>query len=205
MRAAPLLALLQEPSRRSSQRGAMMNRILAFTALLACTLTAVSAAPSVPGRAQLKGDMVRMNQQFHITGFNYRIHAIRWVAPSDAFAQAIVSYVATVNAPNGYLVFEVPVKNTQSGEAGVPGLDITAFYKDGTEATSNETPFSKTGTPLTPKNLFPGQGMTVYYAIVNLPKPTKANPLVKLLLRYTANNDPGYPPVYRLLHPVFTP
>ncbi len=93
----------------------------------------------------------------------------------------------------------------QSGEAGVPGLDITAFYKDGTQATSNETPFSKTGNPLTPNNLFPGQGMTVYYAIVNVPKPTKANPLVKLVLRYTANNDPGYPPVYRMLHPVVTP
>ncbi|MGC8484928.1 MAG: hypothetical protein ACP5O6_04765 [Candidatus Baltobacteraceae bacterium] len=182
-----------------------MKHLLAMTALLACAFSAAAAAPTVPGRAQLKGAMVGMNQQFHITGFNYRIHAIRWVAASDPFAQAIVSYVATATAPNGYLVFEVPVKNTQSGEAGVPGLDITAFYKDGTEATSNETPFSKTGSPLTPNNLFPGQGMTVYYAIVNVPRPTKANPLVKLLLRYTANNDPGYPPVYRMLHPVVTP
>ncbi len=182
-----------------------MKRMLAIAALLALSFSTAIAAPTVPGRAQLKGDMLRMNQQFHITGFNYRIHAIRWVAASDPFARAIVSYVATASAPNGYLVFEVPVKNTQSGEAGVPGLDITAFYKDGTSATSNEIPFSKTGAPLNSSNLFPGQGMTVYYAIVNVPKPTKSDPLVKLLLRYTANNDPGYPPVYRLLHPVVTP
>ncbi len=182
-----------------------MKRTLVIAALLAFSASAALAAPAVPGRAQLKGDMVRMNQQFHITGFNYRIHAIRWVAPSDPFAQAIVSYVASVSAPNGYLVFEVPLKNTQSGEAGVPGLDITAFYKDGTSATSNETPFSKAGAPLTSQNIFPGQGITVYYAIVGLPKPTKGNPVVKLLLKYTANNDPGYPPVYRMLHPVVTP
>lgn len=182
-----------------------MIRTLAIAALLAFSFSTAIAAPTVPGRAQLKGDMVRMNQQFHITGFNYRIHAIRWVAASDPFAQAITSYVATASPPNGYLVFEVPLKNTQSGEAGVPGLDITAFYKDGTNATSNEIPFSKAGAPLKSNNLFPGQGMTVYYAIVNLPQPTKANPVVKLLLSYTANNDPGYPPVYRMLHPVVTP
>ncbi|MHB8147838.1 MAG: hypothetical protein ACYDGM_11355 [Vulcanimicrobiaceae bacterium] len=143
-----------------------------------------------------------MNQPFHLTGFNYRIQAIHWIPASDAFASAIADYASAATAPNGYLVFEVPVKNTQSGEASAPGLDVTAFYEDGTSSTSRETPFSKAGAPLTTANIFPGQGMTLYYAIANVPQPTKANPVVKLLLQYTANNDPGYPPVYRLLHPV---
>ncbi len=178
---------------------------IALTAMATLLFLPASAAPHVPTRKALHGDMVSMGQQFHLTGFNYRIHAIHWVAASSAFASAIAPYASTATAPNGYLVFVVPVKNTQSGAASAPGLDVTAFYKDGNSATSRETPFSKTGTPLTSQNIFPGQGMTMYYEIANVPNPTKGNPVVKLLLTYAANNDPGYPPVYRMLHPVVAP
>ena len=163
------------------------------------------AAPKVPGRGQMKGDVIGMNQQFHITGYNYRIKAIRWVPATDPFAQGASSYAGTATAPNGYLVFEVPAKNTQSEEDWAPNLVVTALYKDGTTADGDQTPFSSAGDPLTSRKVFPGQGITVYYTIANVPQPTKANPLFKLILKYTANNDPGYPPVYRLLHPIVSP
>ncbi len=182
-----------------------MTRVFTFLAVLVLSSSVAFAAPGVPGRGQMKGDIVKMNQQFHITGYNYRIKAIRWVPATDPFAQGASSYAGTASAPNGYLVFEVPAKNTQSEEDWAPNLTVTALYKDGTMADGDQTPFSKTGNPLTSRKVFPGQGITVYYTIANVPRPTKDNPLVKLILKYTANNDPGYPPVYRLLHPIVSP
>lgn len=182
-----------------------MTRVFTFLAAFILSSSVALAAPGVPGRGQMKGDIVKMNQQFHITGYNYRIKAIRWVPATDPFAQGASSYAGTATAPNGYLVFEVPAKNTQSEEDWAPNLTVTALYKDGTMVDGDQTPFSKTGNPLTSRKVFPGQGITVYYTIANVPQPTKGNPLVKLILKYTANNDPGYPPVYRLLHPVVSP
>ena len=146
-------------------------------------------------------DEIYMNQPFHLTGFDYRIHAMRWIASDSAFAAAVAPYAKAATPPNGDLVFTVPVRNVQNGEAGAPGLDVTAIYKDGTSATSDETPFAKDGSPLSAVNVQPGQVKTMYYAVTNVPKPSRSNPVVKLILRYAANNDPGFPDTYYLFDP----
>ena len=179
---------------------------IAYFAGLSIAALAAAGAPSVgwSGGSIQHGaprDEVRMDQPFHLTGFDYRIHAMRWIASDSAFAGAVAPYAKAATAPNGDLVFTVPVRNVQSGEAGAPGLDVTAIYKDGTSATSDETPFAKDGSPLTAANVQPGQGKTMYYAITNVPKPSHSNPVVKLILRYAANNDPGFPDTYYLFDP----
>jgi hypothetical protein len=61
------------------------------------------------------------------------------------------------------------------------------------------------GAPINTERVYPGEGVTAYYAIANVPQPTKDNSLTKLLLKTDGSNDPGYPPVYRLLKPVVNP
>lgn len=182
-----------------------MTRFLTLAALLAFSSSVVLAAPAVPTRSQLKGDNVKMNGQFHLTGWNYRVKAIRWIPATNAFAQAVASYAGDATAPNGYLVLEVPVKNTQSEQDAVPQLTATAFYYDGTTKDSGPMPYSKAGKPINTQQVYPGGGTTAYYVISDVPQPTKANPLTKMIFKLNANNDPGYPPVYRLLKPVVTP
>jgi hypothetical protein len=183
----------------------MIRIALAFLAISLSSAVAL-AAPSVPGRAALKGDVVAMNQQFHLAGYNFRIEAIRWVPANDAFVQKVASYVGDSNPPNGALVFEVPVKNTQSEVDTAPDLTITVQYKDGTQADSSIAPFGKSGgAPVTSRKIYPGQGTTLYYVVKDVPQPTAGNPLVKLIIKNNENNDPGYPAVYRLLHPVVGP
>lgn len=177
---------------------------VALTALTALSFSTSSAARNIPAHGNRHGDKVCMGEPFHFTGYDYRIMTIRWVSADDRFATTIAPYAKPSTAPNGYLVFKVPVKNMQNGEATAPGLDITAYYRDGTFATSNETPFSSSGAPQTATNFLPDQGMTMYYAIANVPQPTKSNPVVKLILRYAANNDPGYPDTYYMKYPIFT-
>lgn len=177
----------------------MFRLLLTFAAFLLVSSTAM-AAPHVPTRGAMKGDIVKMNQQFHLTGYNYRIAKIHWVSADNAFAQAVSSYAATTTP--GVLVFEVPVKNTQSESDFAPELTITALYKDGTQADSDGHPYSAAGAIQNNRKIFPGQGATFYYAVGGVPAPTNGNPVVKLILKYAANNDPGYPPVYRLLQPV---
>lgn len=178
-----------------------MIRPMLFVAAFLMVSSAAYAAPHVPTRGAMKGDVVKMGQQFHLTGFNYRITKIHWIPSSDAFAKAISPYMPT-SSP-GLLVFQVPVKNTQSEADYDPLLTITVLYKDGTQADSDGHPYSAAGA-LQQKKLFPGQGATFYYAAGGVPQPTDDNPVVKLILKNTENNDPGYPPVYRLLHPVIT-
>jgi hypothetical protein len=182
-----------------------MTRFLAVLALLAFSSSAALAAPAVPGRAQMKGDVVKMNDQFHLTGWNYRIKSIRWIPATDAYAQKVASYAGDATAPNGYLVLEVPVKNTQSEQDAVPQLIATAFYNDGTTKDSGPMPYSKAGNPINNQQVYPGGGATAYYVINDVPQPTKDNPLTKMIFKLNANNDPGYPPVYRLMQPVVTP
>ena len=172
-----------------------------LVALIGLPLANSSVARDIPRHAE-HGNSACMGAPFHFTGFNYRIMEIRWVPIGDHFATAIAPYVAAVQSPNGYLVFKVPVENVQSGDANAPGVDITAFYKDGTNATTNETPFSGSGASQMTTNISPRQGMTVYYAIPNVPRPTRSNPIVRLILRYTANNDPGYPDTYYMRYPI---
>lgn len=185
-----------------------MFRTFATTAVLLTALIGLSfSAPSVARnspRHEAHRNTVCMGEPFHFTGFNYRIMEIHWVPIDDRFATAIAANVAAVQEPNGYLVFKVPVENMQSGEADAPGVDITAFYRDGTNATTNEIPFSRSGASQIATNISPGQGMTVYYAIPNAPRPTRSNPVVKLVIRYTANNDPGYPTTYYMHYPIIS-
>lgn len=182
----------------------MTRFLLTLAAGLLCCSVAI-ATPTVPGRSQLKGDVVKMNDQFHLTGWNYRIKSIRWIPATDAFAQKIASYAGDATAPNGYLVLEVPVKNTQSQQDAVPQLSATAFYNDGTTKDSGPMPYSKAGSPINSQQVYPGGGATAYYVITDVPQPTKDNALTKMIFKLNANNDPGYPPVYRLLKPVVTP
>ena len=184
-----------------------MKKIACFAGLSITALIAAGApATGWSGGSIHHGvprDEAFMNQPFHLTGFDYRIHAMRWVASDSAFAAAVTPYAKAATPPDGDLVFTVPVRNVQSGEAGAPGLDVTAVYKDGTSATSDETPFAEDGTPLTTTNVEPGQGKTMYYTITNVPRPSRTNPVVKLILRYAANNDPGFPDTYYLFYPCF--
>ncbi len=177
----------------------MIRSILTLAAVLVVSSTA-HAAPHVPPRGAIKAEIVKMNQQFHLNGFNYRIAKIYWVSTDDAFAKAVSSYAPTTTP--GVLVFEVPVKNTQSDEDYAPELTVTALYKDGTQADSDGRPYSAAGATQNNRKIFPGQGATFYYAVGGVPAPTIGNPVVKLILKNAANNDPGYPPVYRLLQPV---
>lgn len=181
-----------------------MRRFLSILALMAFSSAAASAAPVVPTRSQLNGDVVKMNQQFYLSGWNYRVTAIRWIPATNAFAQAVASYAGDATAPNGYLVLEVPVKNTQNEADSVPQLTATAFYRDGTTKDSGPMPYSKAGKPINSERVYPGGGTMAYYVIADVPQPSKDNPLTKMLFKLNANNDPGYPPVYRLLKPVVT-
>lgn len=182
-----------------------MTRIF-MVAMSLLLLSSQALAAPVPTRGAMKGAIIAMNEQFHLIGFNYRIAKIRWVPANDAFAKAVSPYTTSgytsVTAPMGLLVFQVPVKNTQKEEDYVPLLTITAMYKDGTAVDGIDNPFSASGVLQSSRKLYPGQGATVDYTVPNVPKPTKGNPLVKLILKNTEHNDPGYPPVYRLLNPV---
>lgn len=173
-------------------------------ALLGLSLSPSSVAGGAPRHVE-HGSTACMGAPFHFTGFSYRIMAIHWVPVGSRFATAIGPYVAPVQSPKGYLIFKVPVENVQSGEANAPGVDITAFYKDGVNATTNETPFSSSGASQMTINIPPGQGLTVYYAIPNVPRPTRSNPVARLTLRYAANNDPGYPDTYYMRYPIVSP
>lgn len=177
---------------------------VALIALVALSSSTSAAAKHIPLHPNRHGSTVCMGEPFHFTGYDYQVMAIHWVSASTKFATMIAPYAKPSTAPNGYLVFKVPVRNVQNGEATAPGLDVTAYYKDGTSATSNETPFSKSGTPQTATNFQPNEGMTMYYAIANVPRPTKSNPVVKIVLRYAANNDPGYPDSYYMIYPIFS-
>ena len=180
----------------------MIRFVVSFLAISLTTSIAM-AAPSVPTRGQLSGDVVVMNQQFHLSGFNYRIASIRWASPSDAFVRSVASYVGDSDAPNGALIFEVLVKNTQSEVDAAPHPTITVQYKGGTEADSSIAPFAKAGgAPVTTQKIYPGQGATLYYVVKNVPKPSSSDPLVKLIIKTDGSNDKGYPPVYRMLQPV---
>lgn len=182
-----------------------MVRLLSLTAAFLLSASAALAAPAVPGRAALKGDLVKMNQQFHLLGYNYRIVHITWVPATDAFVQKTADYASGSTAPNGALIFKVPAKNTQSSWDYAPALHITVQYKDGTQADGYDQPFLKSGTMVHAYKIQPGQGMTFYYIVDNVPQPTHDNPVVKLLLKNTSSNDKGFPPVYRMLHPVISP
>ncbi len=113
-----------------------MNRIvLAAVLSLACS-SLVLAAPSVPTRGAVKGDIVRMNQFFHIEDDNLRVASIRWISPGDSLATTIsnLPQMSSPTAPNGYLLFTVPQKNTSKNPQPAQYLKITVFYKDGTQA-----------------------------------------------------------------------
>jgi len=187
-----------------------MNRsILALAAVLASSSLAI-AAPSVPTRGAVKGDVVHMNQQFHVDSANFRITAIKWIPASDPKAATIagVLHIDEVSAPNGYLMFVAPQKNTRSHPDSAVWLKITAFYKDGTQADDADgVPVSTAYKQLLYNvNFYPGQGVTTYFFIANVPQPTPQNPLTKLIIGDTNNqNDPGYPKVYRMLDPIVTP
>ncbi len=189
----------------------MFRLVVSALVVLSCSSVAL-AAPSVPTRGQVRGDVVHMNQQFHVNGFNIRIESIRWIASTSPLAARIASLpqMEAPTAPNGFLEFKVLKKNTQSGTAPGAGLlKIMAFYRDGTQADDGvaypfSTSFHYVGSSST--NIYPGQGMTVYYFIENVPQPSKQNPLTKLVISDPSMyNDPGYPKVYRLLNPVLTP
>ncbi len=186
-----------------------MFRSSATTASLLIALAALPLSSSSAARATLRHmkerDAACMGAPFHFTGFSYRIMAIHWVPMGARFARAIAPYVATTQSPNGYLVFKVPVVNVQNGVANAPGVDITAYYKNGMYATTNETPFSSSGVSQMTANISPGQGQTMYYAIPNVPHPTRSNPVARLVLRYAANNDPGYPDAYYMRYPIVSP
>ena len=180
---------------------------VAFGTALSLVALVATGAPSLAkagGGAIAHGplsDVVCMDQPFHLTGFDYRIHAVRWIRSDNKFASAVAPYAKAATAPDGDLVFTVPVRNVQNGEAGAPGLDVTAIYRDGTSATSDETPFAKDGSPLTAGNVQPGQRKIMYYVVTNVPEPSHKDPLVKLILRYAANNDRGFPDAYYLFDP----
>ncbi|MHB8141160.1 MAG: hypothetical protein ACYDHD_07930 [Vulcanimicrobiaceae bacterium] len=186
-------------------KGDTMTRLFTFIAALVLTSSVALAVPHVPGRGPLKGDIVKMNQQFHLNGFNYRVESIRWIPATDPYAQKAAPYAGNATAPNGFLVFEVPVKNANYFVEPIPNLIVTAFYKDGTSKDSDGPAHSKAGPEVNAsEKLYPGQGVTVYYVLSDVPQPSSSNPLTKLILKNNLSN-PGYPPVYRLLHPVVHP
>ena len=184
-----------------------MTRImLAVIASLACSSLAL-AAPSVPTRGAVKGDIVHMNQQFHIEDDNLRIASIAWIASTDPLATTIsnLPQMPSLTAPNGYLLFTVPQKNTSKRPQPAQYLKITAFYKDGTQVDDGDgVPWSTSYKQLLyTTNYYPGQGVTTYFIIANVPQPTTKDPLTKLILSDPGlQNSPGYPKVYRLLNPV---
>lgn len=187
----------------------MIRAALALLGTLVC-VAPVFARPNVPGHGPVKGDVISMHQQFHVQSANFRIASIKWIPATDPKAATIagVLHVDEVSAPSGYLMFVAPQKNTRSHPDSAVWLKITAFYKDGTQVDDAEgVPVSTTYKQLLyTTNFYPGQGITTYFFIANAPQPTQANPLTKLIISDPSmQNDPGYPKVYRMVHPVLTP
>jgi len=187
-----------------------VNRIvLAAVLALACS-SFVLAAPSVPTRGAVKGDVVRMNQFFHIEDDNLRVASIRWISSGDPLATTIsnLPQMSSPTAPNGYLLFTVPQKNTSKNPQPAQYLKITVFYKDGTQADDGDgVPWSTAYKQLLYNTTYyPGEGVTTYFIIANVPQPTQQNPITKLILSDPGmQNAPGYPKLYRLLDPIVKP
>ena len=187
----------------------MARAAFAFFIIFACSLPAL-ARTTVPTRGPIKGDIIHINQQFHVESANFRITAIHWIPADDPKAATIAGalHIDEVTAPNGYLMFVAPQKNTRSHPDSSEWLKITAFYKDGTTADDAD------GVPVTSKyqqllynvNFYPGQSVMTYFFIANVPQPTAQNPLTKIMVSSVSlHNDPGYPKVYRMLDPVVSP
>ncbi len=187
----------------------MIRSAIFFLAILACSLPAL-ARTSVPTRGAVKGDIIHINELFHVQSANFRITAIHWIPATDPKAATIagVLHVDETSAPNGYLMFVAPQKNTRSHPDSAEWLKITAFYKDGTQVDDAEgVPVSTTYKQLLYNtNFYPGQGVMTYFFIANAPQPTVQNPLTKIIVSDPSlQNDPGYPKVYRMLGPIVSP
>ena len=79
------------------------------------------------------------------------------------------------------------------------------FYKDGTQADDGDgVPWSTAYKQLLYNTTYyPGEGVTTYFIIANVPQPTQQNPITKLILSDPGmQNAPGYPKLYRLLDPI---
>ena len=178
----------------------MKRSLFAFCAAALCLAPAV-AAPVAPGQGQIKGDVVQLNQQFHIDHFNFRIQKIEWIAADTAFAKAQDG--EAIDDGKGLILITATVKSTFTDAENLPIPEIQVFYKDGTQsADDNRTAFSASGTELS-GDYQPGQGASVRFYIPNMPKPSADNPITKMIFQPNNgdDNDSGAAKAFRMLSP----
>ena len=160
------------------------------------------ASPVAPGRGQISGDVVALNQQFHIDHYNFRIQKVEWITPDSPFGRAIGDN-ETTDEGKGFILITATVKSTFDDSEALPYPEIQVLYKDGMQSTDdNRSPYSASGN-LMNGDYQPGQGASVRFYIPNMPKPTADNPITKLILQphNGTDNDAGAPKMFRMLNP----
>ncbi|GAC1499332.1 MAG: hypothetical protein NVS1B14_02770 [Vulcanimicrobiaceae bacterium] len=177
-----------------------MHRLLFAFCLATLTTSVAVAAPVAPGRGQIQGDIIQMNQQFHIDHYNFRIQKIEWIGGEHPFAKARDE---SLDEGKGLILITATVKSTATDSESLPYPEIQVLYKDGTQsADDNRSPYSAAGTDLS-GDYQPGQGATVRFYIPNMLKPSPENPITKLILQphNGSDNDSGAPKMFRMLNP----
>lgn len=179
----------------------MKRFLFAFFAAALCLSPAI-ASPVAPARGQIKGDIVQVNQLFHIGGFNVRVLKLEWVAADSAFVKGLED-PPQIDEGKGALVITATLKNTAQDAQELLVPTIQVFYKDATQSDEDDRyPRTAAGKDIS-GDYQPGQGMTVRYSIPNVPKPTADNPVTKILVKpqNAGDNDEGFPKVFRMLSP----
>jgi len=177
-----------------------MHRLLFAFCLMTLGTAAANGAPIAPGQGQIHGDVVQLNQQFHIDHYNFRIQKIEWIPGSDPFA---VARDESLDEGNGLILITATVKSTFTDSEPLPFPEIQVLYKDGTQsADDNREPYNGAGKVMS-GDYQPGQGATVRFYIPNMAKPSSDNPVTKLIFQphNGSDNDAGAPKMFRMLNP----
>lgn len=169
-----------------------MKRILFLVAAGALLATGPVPAPA----AQLSGVDIKLNQVFKLDFFNLRIRKVRWVPGSSPLAQA----AGSGDGGTGALVLTIEARNAGTDASGAPSLSIQAMYKSGLQTDSEaRIAYDAQGHDLS-GDYQPGDGPTMYSVIPNVPKPTAANPVTKIVFTPSYSGDQG-PQIFRLYLP----
>ena|GEM_PF-1653986 len=176
-----------------------------FLCLVALMLAVPSGgAPIAPGAVPIKGDMIQLGTLFHVDYWNIRITNIAWEPVTSPLGKALGQSLDLDN-DKGLLVSTADIKVASDKPQDMLYPSIQVIYKDGTQSDDeNRTAYrADTAAEQTGDAFQPGQGLTVRFIVPNVPKPTAANPVIKVLIKpYNGgDNDSGAAKVFRFLDP----
>jgi len=161
-------------------------------------------APIAPGAVPIKGDMIQLGTLFHVDYWNIRITNIAWEPVTSPLGKALGQSLDLDN-DKGLLVSTADIKVASDKPQDMLYPSIQVIYKDGTQSDDeNRTAYrADTAAEQTGDAFQPGQGLTVRFIVPNVPKPTAANPVIKVLIKpYNGgDNDSGAAKVFRFLDP----